>query len=292
MTIARYEIFRTVLETGGFLKAANELRLTQSAVSQAISSLESEFGLTLLTRGRSGIKLTPNGEKILFHIHQVLNAHEQLLQEVAEMKGIKTGVVRVGTFPSVSINWLPQIIKNFKQKFPHIDIKLMEGNYDDISKWITNGVVDFGFLSLPTDQSFEVIPLKKDKIRCILSDQHPLSHQDTIYFEQLKNEFLIMPKTNIDKDVRKILKQNNIIPSVKYEMEEDQAIIAMVQNNLGMSILPELILYRLPENIRMANLEGDYYRTIGVAATSFKRLSPSSEMFLNEIVQCVKSESF
>lgn len=287
MTLARYEIFRTVVESGGFLKAANELGLTQSAVSHAIASLESEFELTLLTRGRSGIKLTHNGEKLLFHVHQILNAHEQMLQEVANIKGVKTGLIRIGTFPSVSINWLPQIIKEFKQRFPYVEIKLFEGDYDDITAWILNGVVDFGFLSLPTENAFDVMPLKKDRILCILSDQHPLSDQKVITFEQLKEERLIMPKTNIDKDVRRILKKNNITPSIKYEMEEDQAIIAMVQNNLGISVLPELILYRMPKNIRIIRLEADYYRTIGVATISLKNMSPAAKMFVESVKETI-----
>ena len=287
MTLARYEIFRTVVESGGFLKAANELGLTQSAVSHAIASLESEFELTLLIRGRSGIKLTHDGEKILFHVHQILNAHEQMLQEIAEIKGIKTGLIRIGTFPSVSINWLPQIIKEFKQRFPYVEIKLFEGDYDDITAWILNGVVDFGFLSLPTENAFDVMPLKKDRILCILSDQHPLSNQDVITFEQLKKEQLIMPKTNIDKDVRRMLKEKNIKPNIMYEMEEDQAIIAMVQNNLGISILPELILYRMPKNIRICRLETDYYRTIGIAAISFKNISPAAKMFIKNVKETI-----
>src|SRR5699024_128403 len=230
MTFSRYEILRTIVETGGFLKAANELDLTQSAVSHAISSLESELAFTLLTRGRSGIKLTNNGERMLIHINQITNLNEQMMQDAAEIKGIKTGIVRIGTFPSVSINWLPQMIQAFKRQYPHIDIKLWEGDYDDITTWIVNGVVDFGFLSLPTENAFEVISLKKDRIMCIASEKHSLSNQKIITFDELKETQLIMPRTNIDKDVRNIFKMNKITPSIKYEMAEDQAIIAMVQN--------------------------------------------------------------
>ncbi|GEN89090.1 LysR family transcriptional regulator [Oceanobacillus sojae] len=288
MTLARYEIFRSIVETGGFFKAANVLGLTQSAVSHAISSLESEFGFTLLTRGRSGVKLTNNGEKMLLHVHRILNSYEQMMQEAAEIEGVKTGIVRIGTFPSVSINWLPKIIKEFKQQYPHIEVKLLEGDYDDINKWILNGSVDFGFLSLPADNIFDTIPLKKDRILCVMSNQHPLSNQKTITFEQLKEAQLIMPKTNIDKDVRDILKENNITLSIGYEMEEDQAIIAMVQNNLGISILPELILYRLPEDIRIRSLEKEYYRTIGMAVQSLEKAAPATRVFMETVQEWIE----
>lgn len=280
MTLARYEVFRSVVETGGFLKAAKELNMTQSAVSHAISSLEAEFDFTLLTRGRSGIKLTDNGKRLLKHVHAILNSNEQLLQEVAEIKGIQRGVVRIGTFPSVSINWLPKVLKYFRKTYPHIDIKLFEGDYDHITSWIIDGVVDFGFLSLPTDNAFEVLPLKKDRILCIMSNEHPLSNERKITFSQLREERLIVPKTNIDTDVRKLLKKYKITPSIHYELEEDQAIIAMVENNLGISILPELILYRMPKSVRVLELETDYYRTIGLAALSFEKMAPASNVFI------------
>ncbi|CEH28536.1 LysR family transcriptional regulator [Aneurinibacillus migulanus] len=283
MTLAKFEVFRTVIELGGLSKAAEALGLTQSAVSHAIASLESDFGFTLLTRGRSGISLTSNGERILLYIHEILKWNEQMMQEVANINGIEVGTVRIGTFPSVSIQWLPQIMKQFKQSFPLIEIKLFEGNYDDIEQWIVNGAVDFGFLSLPTSKAFEVIPLKKDKMLCILPDTHPLHQQDKIYFEQIKNEMFIMPKSNIDKDVRKILKNNNVTPEIQYEVEEDQAIIAMVQNNLGISILPEMILYRIPNNVCVINLEGDNYRSIGIAATSLKNISPAAGKFIEYV---------
>lgn len=283
MTLAKFEVFRTVIELGGLSKAAEALGLTQSAVSHAIASLESDFGFTLLTRGRSGISLTSNGERILLYIHEILKWNEQMMQEVANINGIEVGTVRIGTFPSVFIQWLPQIMKQFKQSFPLIEIKLFEGNYDDIEQWIVNGAVDFGFLSLPTSKAFEVIPLKKDKMLCILPDTHPLHQQDKIYFEQIKNEMFIMPKSNIDKDVRKILKNNNVTPEIQYEVEEDQAIIAMVQNNLGISILPEMILYRIPNNVCVINLEGDNYRSIGIAATSLKNISPAAGKFIEYV---------
>lgn len=283
MTLAKFEVFRTVIELGGLSKAAEALGLTQSAVSHAIASLESDFGFTLLTRGRSGISLTSNGERILLYIREILKWNEQMIQEVANINGIEVGTVRIGTFPSVSIQWLPQIMKQFKQSFPLIEIKLFEGNYDDIEQWIVNGAVDFGFLSLPASKAFEVIPLKKDKMLCILPDTHPLHQQDKIYFEQIKNEMFIMPKSNIDKDVRKILKNNNVTPEIQYEVEEDQAIIAMVQNNLGISILPEMILYRIPNNVCVINLEGDHYRSIGIASTSLKNISPAAGKFIEYV---------
>lgn len=285
MTLVRYEVFRAIVDTGSFSKAALQLKMTQSAVSHAMKSLENEFNIILLTRGPSGVQLTYDGQTLLQEIQQILTQQEQLMQKVSEITGMKTGIIRIGTFPSVSIHWLPRIIHTFTTKFPNITIKFFEGNYDQITSWIADRTIDFGFVSLPVEQSFDIIPLKKDTIRCIVNDKHPLSSQQYISFLDLTETPFIMPKSNIDKDVRHILQKNKITPNIIYEMEEDHAIIAMVQHNLGISILPELTLYRLPDNVMIKDLEKSYERYIGLASLSFTNISPAAKLFVEHIKQ-------
>ncbi|WP_028403145.1 LysR family transcriptional regulator [Ectobacillus panaciterrae] len=283
MSLAKFEIFSTVVELGSLTEASVKLGLTQSAVSHALASLESEWGFSILSRGRSGIHLTSNGELVLQYIREILKWNEQMVQQIANINGLEVGTIRIGTFSSVSIQWLPEIMNYFNEYYPSIEIKLLEGDYNEIEHWISSGAVDFGFLSLPTLKSFEVIPLKKDRMLCILPDKHPLTQLSEINFEQIKGEMLIMPKKSCDNDVRRICKENNMIPNVKFELADDQAIISMVQNGMGISILPEMVLYRVPDNVRILSLEGDHYRSIGIAATSFKNVSPAVKKFITYI---------
>lgn len=278
--LEKLEIFRTIVETGSISKAAETIGLTQSAVSHSLASLEQEFGFSLLSRGRQGIKLTGNGEKILAYAREILKWHELMMQEVAKINGLETGVVRIGTLPSISINWLPQVILQFTKEYPLIEIKLFEGDYDDIDKWLLDGTIDFGFLSLPTSKGYESIPLYEDPLLCIVPKDHPLSKKKTVRLEQLKGEPFIMPKSSIDKDVRRILKEHRIRPKVKYEIAQDAAIVAMVENGLGISIMPEMTLFCIPDSVRVIPLEGNYYRSLGIAATSFKYISPGAKKLI------------
>lgn len=280
LSLAKFEIFSTVVELGSLTKAGETLGLTQSAVSHAIASLETEWGFSILNRGRSGINLTSNGEHVLRYIREILKWNEEMLQEIANINGLEIGTVRIGTFSSVSIQWLPEIMKSFNEYHPSIEIKLLEGDYDDIEHWISTGIVDFGFVSLPTSKPLEIIPLKKDRMLCILPGEHPLAGQSEVSFEIIKEEKLIMSKKGSDNDLRRILKENNVTPNIKFELADDQAIISMVQNGMGISILPEMVLYRVPNNVRILNLEGENYRTIGIAATSFKTLAPATKKFI------------
>ncbi|MGX9136396.1 LysR family transcriptional regulator [Rummeliibacillus sp. JY-2-4R] len=290
MSLAKFEIFSAVVEFGSLTKAGEALGLTQSAVSHAIASLESEWGLSLLNRGRSGINLTSNGEHVLKYIREILKWNEEMHQEIANIKGLTIGKVRIGTFSSVSAQWLPGILKNFNEVYPSIEITLLEGDYDDIENWISNGIVDFGFVSLPTLHHFEVIPLKKDRMLCLLYTEHPLVQQNKIRLKMIEKEPLIMPKKGSDNDLRRLLEENNITPNIKFELADDQAIFSMVQHGMGIAILPEMALYRVPNDICVLNLEHESYRTIGLAAASFKTLPPATKRFI-EYLKSWLSES-
>lgn len=281
MSLAKFEVFSAVVEIGSLTKAGETLGLTQSAVSHAIASLESECGFSLLNRGRAGIQLTSNGERILQYIREILKWNEEMVQEIANINGLEVGTVRIGTISSVSIHWLPEIMKKFNEHHPAIEIKLMEGDYDDVEHWISTGLVDFGFVSLPTLQNFEVMPLKKDRMLCIVSEAHPLAKQKEISFEMIKEEPLIKSKKGSDNDLLRILKESKITPFIKFELTDDQAIISMVENGMGISILPEMVLHRVPNNVRILQLKGEHYRTLGIAVTSFNSLAPATKKFID-----------
>ncbi|AWE09321.1 LysR family transcriptional regulator [Lysinibacillus sp. 2017] len=280
MSLVKYEIFSTVVELGSLTRASETLGLSQSAVSHAITSLESEWGFSILKRGRSGIHLTSNGEHVLKYIREILKWNEEMIQEIANINGLEIGTVRIGTISSVSIHWLPEIMKMFTECYPSIEIKLLEGDYDDVEYWISTGLVDIGFVSLPTSKHLEAIPLKKDRLLCVLSDEHPLADQNEISFVSIKEDPLIKSKKGSDNDLIRILKEHNITPNIKFELTDDQAIISMVANGMGISILPEMVLHRVPTNVRTIKLEGENFRTIGIASTNFKTLAPATKKFI------------
>ena len=291
LSLVKFEIFSTVVELGSITRAGEVLGLSQSAVSHAITSLESEWELTILNRGRSGIHLTSNGERVLKYIRDILKLNEEMAQEIANINGLEIGTIRIGTISSVSIHWLPEMMKMFNERHPSIEIKLLEGDYNDVEHWISTGLVDFGFVSLPTSKHLEAVPLKKDRLLCILSEEHPLAEHNEISFEMIKDESLIKSKKGSDNDLIRIFKENNVKPNIKFELSDDQAIISMVENGMGISILPEMVLHRVPTNVRTIKLEGENYRTIGIASTSFKTLAPATKKFINYLKSWLSEQS-
>ena len=241
MSINKFKVLLKVVELGSLTQAAEVMGFTQSGVSHMISDLEDEFGFSLLIRNRSGAKLTTNGEEMLKTIREILKWNEHLEQQVASIHGIELGTIHIGTFTSVGVHWSPGIIQDFQRDYPHIEIRLVEGDYREIEDWIAEGKIDCGFLSLPTSDTFDAIPLHQDPMLVLSPLEHPLSSEDSISLSQIENEPFIMPSQGSDYDVNRMLVKARIKPDIKYTLGDDYAIMAMVEKGLGISILPELV---------------------------------------------------
>ena len=167
MTLLEYRIFHTVTQQGSFARAAQILHLTPSAISHAVSSMEESCGFSLFVRGKGGVSLTRSGEALYPVIRQVLSADEALTQTVGELKGVQRGKVRIGAFNSVCVAWLPQLVAEYRVKYPGVEIEIDQGTYDDVIEWIKTGVVDLGFLSTESTRDLAVRPLYRDRLMCV-----------------------------------------------------------------------------------------------------------------------------
>lgn len=283
MSMNKFKVLLKVVELGSLTKAAEVMGFTQSGVSHMINSLEDEFGFSLLIRNRSGTKLTTNGEEIVKTIREILKWNEHLEQQVASIHGIELGTIHIGTFTSVGVHWLPGIIQDFQRDYPHIEIRLVEGDYREIEDWIAEGKIDCGFLSLPTWDIFDAIPLHQDPMLVLLPREHPLSSEDSITLAQIENEPFIMPSKGSDYDVNRVLEKARTKPDIKYTLGDDYAIMAMVEKGLGISILPELVLRGQQRNIRLIELEEKSFRSLGIAVSSLREVSPATKRFLNYV---------
>lgn len=278
MSLVQYEIFIKVVELKSFTKAADQLGLTQSAVSHAITGLETEFGFQLISRSRSGMTLTREGTQLLPSIRSVLQDNEKLHQEASAILGVTAGTLCVGVFTSVSRHLLPQIIQTMDNLYPQVKIRLTEGNYEEIEEQTISGKLDCGFVNKFHSDQLKVTPLLKDRILCIVSPESALYDQLAISFDQIEQVPFIMPAFGGYHEVKRILAENHVHPNVRFELMEENAILAMVAHHLGISILPELVL---PEDIaplKAIPLETDSYRTIGLA-TGFHP-SPAAKQFV------------
>ena len=147
--IQKYQAFVEVADAGSFTKAAETLAYSQSGISHMVSDLERDWGVALFERSRRGVVLTGDGARLLPEARALCESFRALEATVDEVRGLETGLIRIGVFPSVAAHWIPRIIKRFSADYPGIDYKLRVGDYTEIEEWIADGTVDCGFVLLP-----------------------------------------------------------------------------------------------------------------------------------------------
>ena len=291
MNISKYETLSKVVETGSFTRAAEQLGITQSAVSHIISGIEEDFGFAVVTRSRAGVKLTPDGERIMPPLRAILNYSEQLRQTVSAVRGLDSGTVRIGAFTSVAVHWLPGVIKEFRRDFPNVDIKLLNGDYYDVEEWIEQGLVDLGFVTVPNKLSCESIPLMEDRLLAILPHDHKFASYPKFPLVECENEPFITLLETSNHDARRALASAGIEPKVRFSTKDDYAIIAMVEQGLGISIMPELLLKGRHDNIQVLPLVPEAKRTIGIAIAAGDKAGPATRRFTDYVVRYVREQN-
>lgn len=276
MTLLTYQVFKTVAAMGSFHKAAGVLGLTPSAVSHAIGSMESELGFAVLTRSKSGVTLTNYGEHLLPYVNAVLNSDESLQQMVAEFKGLKTGKVKVGCFASACTAFIPQIIKSFNALYPAIHIEVFQGTYDDVSYWIKNGVVDFGFMSKSSCRDLEFKTFYKDPLVCVVpSDFQKVKKGDVMSVEELKECHFVVQRESVDADIQNYMRSNKLTVQSDYHVVDDLSTVSLVEAGFGICIMPEITMKDIHYQVKTYKLVHNPSREIGLAVLNAQFMAPA-----------------
>ena len=287
MSISKYEAFAKVIELGSLTLAADALGCTQSAVSHSINALEAEVGFSVLKRSRAGVSLTDNGERILPAVRGILNYEEQLKQTVSAIRGLDSGTVRIGTFTSVAVHWLPGVIKAFREDYPNVEIKLLNGDYHDVENWLNEGSIDLGFINMPANLKCECIALMEDRLLAILPNDHKFASYPKFPLVECETEAFITLLETSNHDANRALSAAGVRPNIRFSTKDDYAIIAMVEQGLGISIMPELLLRGRNDNVEIKELIPPSKRTIGLAIPESSRHSPATRKFADYVVDWV-----
>lgn len=283
MNIQKYIAFVKTVQLGSFTKAAQLLNYSQSGISRMIHDLEKDWGVTLLERNRAGLRLTSDGLKIFPLAEELSEKYQHLQNRLEELTDLQTGTIRIGTFSSVATHWLPEWIADFNQKYPAIEFELLLGDYQEIEQWIIEGRVDFGFLRLPTLPALTSVPLKTESFLAVLPNDHPLTLKKNISKNDLVNYPFILQERKGNSDIIELFQQEHINAKIQYRTWDDYSILAMVENNLGISILPELILNKLNYQVTLRSLDFFAQRQIGLVYKNQDALSLASKVFIANI---------
>ena len=276
-----------VLESNSFSLAAKTLGYTQSAVSQMIKSLEAELGVTMLVRSRTGVALTREGEAMLPYIRDVARAHQALSDQAASLRGLEQGVVRIGSFNSVSSSLLPRAIQRFKQLHPAIRFELHQGLYQELEGLVRGGVVDFSFTDLCRPTEFAARELFEDAYLAVLPMDHPLLRFDPIpRAEFVREPFILLDEGRGGATLRVFLAEHPDL-DVQYRVGDDYSVLNMVENRLGVAVLPEMVARHAPSGVAVRQLHPPLRRRVGVIYRKETELSSAARAFLDVLDEVI-----
>ncbi len=286
---SRYEIFVKVIETQSFTIASKELGYSQSAVSQAVKSLENELGCVLLTRTRGTIKLSKDGEAFFPRIKALALAYEQLETKKKQVHGFVDTTIRIGTFTSVSRNILPSLMESFQKEHPEVRFELRQGEYNDISQWIKEGKVDFGFLGKRTDKDLIMENIYEDTMKVVLPPNHRLASKSQIALSDLTEDpFIVLDEGEFSGPLAAFAKEGLKVND-KYKIYDDYTILSMIRKGLGISILFSLVIEGFEEGVAIVPLKQPISRTISLAYDSFDVMPHASKLFYQHIKKNISS---
>lgn len=280
----RYLALQKIIELGNFTKASASLGYTQSSVSQMIASLEKELCLKLLNRSRAGIKLTIEGEELYPYIEKAIQQYRAIQEKADEIRGLETGIIRVGTISSVTCHWMPQLIRGFQKDYPNVQFLFHQGDYRLIPEWIRNGTVDFGFVTPPAANGLEIIPIKRGEMMAVLPVDHTLSSKAKVSLADLTKDPFILLEEGSYNEPAAAFQAAGLTPNVRYTIHDDWSIMTMVEAGLGISILAELMLRRTNFNILCLPIDPPIYRELAIGYKDRYSLPIASKYFIDHLL--------
>ena len=289
MQIESLKVFCDLAETESFTRAAQINGVTQSAVSQQISSLERQFKSLLIERSKKKFRLTREGQVLYDFSKQIIQTYSELQNKLQEIKNIISGTIRVSTIYSIGLHDLPPYIKRFLKDHPtvHVHVEYRRANqvYDDVN----SNVVDLGLVAYPVkDAKLEIVSLRKDPLVLICHPQHPFAKQKTIKLKAIADQKFIgfEPDIPTRKAIDKVLKEQNIEVKTVMEFDNIETVKRAVEIDAGVSIVP---LGTISQEVSKQTLaavtieDAELYRPLAAIYKKGKVLTPAMRQFINVV---------
>ena len=286
MQIETLKVFCDLTETESFTKAAQVNGVTQSAVSQQISSLERQFQSLLIERSKKKFRLTREGQVLYDYSKKVIALYDSLHSKLQEIKDIISGNIRVTTIYSIGLHDLPPYIKKFLQTYSTVNVHVEYRRANQVYEDVLSNVVDLGLVAYPTrDSRLEILPLRKEPLVLICHPQHPLAKLKGVKLKTLTGQKFICFEPDIPtrKATDRILKDHNIHVQNVMEFDNIETVKRAVEIDAGIAIVPLTTVTQEVAKQTLAAVrldDGDFSRPLAVIYKKNKVLSPAMKEFI------------
>jgi DNA-binding transcriptional LysR family regulator len=286
MQIESLKVFCDLAETESFTKAAQINGVTQSAVSQQISSLERTFKSLLIERSKKKFRLTREGQVLYDYSKQIIQTYESLHSKLQELKDIISGTIRVATIYSIGLHDLPPYIKKFMKVYPTVNVHVEYRRANQVYEDVLGNVVDLGLVAYPVkDAKLEITPLRKEPLVLICHPQHAFAKLKNIKLKALAGQKFIgfEPDIPTRKALDKILKEYDVNVNNVMEFDNIETVKRAVEIDAGVSIVPEGTVAQEVNKQTLAAVpieDGSLFRPLAIICKKNKVLSPAMKQFL------------
>ena len=285
MESKKLEALLMAVDLGSFTKAAEVLGYTQSGLTHMMNSLEKEVGFTLLERGRSGVRLTEEGERIAPAVREFLQANARLDSVIEQVASSRTEIIRVSAYASIAMHWLPGIIQRFREECPDVDVDIRMADHVDVPyELLAQGKMDAILVSPQDEGQYEWVHLADDPMFAVLPKDFDTQGMTAFPLAAFEARDFIMPSQGFDKDIMRIFNRIGVKPHILPTWVDDPTVISMVSHGLGVSMMTELTVRGRTDGVKLLPVEPASSRELGLAVRSLDAASDG----LRHFIDCTK----
>jgi DNA-binding transcriptional LysR family regulator len=293
LNVSRLRVLVEVARQGSFSAAADALSYTQSAISQQVAALEAETGMTMLERQARGVRLTSAGEALVQHAEGILARLQAAEDELSAIAGLRSGRLRMASFPTAGATLMPLAIAGFRARHPNVELTLAEGEPEEIAPRLRAGELDLALLfEFGNDRApdgdaaadgLARVDLLEDPLYLALPGEHRLAHRQTLRLADLSGEAWVQTSSSSPcaRHVVRSCHAAGFEPNVAFESDDYQTVQGLVAAGVGVALIPELALSVVREDIAIRTLSpGPPVRQVLAAAPTDARLNPAAPAML------------
>ena len=285
MESKKLEALLMAVDLGSFTKAAEVLGYTQSGLTHMMNSLEKEVGFTLLERGRSGVRLTEEGERIAPAVREFLQANARLDSVIEQVASSRTEIIRVSAYASIAMHWLPGIIQRFREECPDVDVDIRMADHVDVPyELLAQGKMAAILVSPQDEGQYEWVHLADDPMFAVLPKDFDTQGMTAFPLAAFEARDFIMPSQGFDKDIMRIFNRIGVKPHILPTWVDDPTVISMVSHGLGVSMMTELTVRGRTDGVKLLPVEPASSRELGLAVRSLDAASDG----LRHFIDCTK----
>ena len=289
MNIKQVKAFLSVAESLSFAQAANQLHLSQPALSLAIKGLEEALGGKLLTRTTRTIALTPEGDALVPIAKRLLAQWQDAEDEMKQRFALQLGKISIAAMPSFAGSLLPKAIQQYHQRFPNIQVAIDDVLSDIVVERVANNSVELGVTFEPQhSEGLTFYPLYNDEFIAILPKQHPLApQQEVTWATLLQHNFITLQRpSSVRKMIENTLKDANIDLTVAFDAHQLTTVIRMVSEGMGVAVVPATCRQQIREQsvVERSITSPSIERTVGVICKPRSMLSIAAAAMLDTLM--------